>query len=246
MRLPYFLALVLAMSACSGDDPPPEIVTVHVTPADRGRQVYSDPKASPSPYNRFSCATCHASPDVPAHPPDPIFTGAPMAGVMQRSSYWGGQEFDLLSAINHCRTLFMEAAAPWSADEDAAKGLYAYLSSLPPGGAEPIPFTLTKAPHDVPAGDKAAGAEIHRRACKPCHGEIHDGAGRITTRAPLLPDEPLRDHATYSPADQRLVFVEKVRHGGFYGYGGDMAPFSNEVLSDADLGALLAYLELYR
>jgi thiosulfate dehydrogenase len=249
MGTPYFkpglLALIVAITACGSDDEP-QIVTEHVTPAERGRQLYSDPKASPSPYNRFSCATCHASPDVVADPPDQMFTGAPMAGVMQRSSYWGGQEFDLLSAINECRTLFMEATAPWSADEDPAKSLYAYLSSLPPGGAAPVPFTLTKAPYDVPAGDKAAGAEIHRRACKPCHGQIHDGEGRLTTRAALLPDEPLRDHANYSPAGQRLVFIEKVRHGGFFGYGGNMAPFSNEVLSDADLGALLAYMDLYR
>jgi thiosulfate dehydrogenase len=41
-----------------------------------------------------------------------------------------------------------------------------------------------------------------------------------------------------------LVVIEKVRHGRFFNIGGDMPLFSQEALSDEDLGALLAYLEL--
>lgn len=39
-----------------------------------------------------------------------------------------------------------------------------------------------------------------------------------------------------------VVVVEKVRHGVFFNIGGTMPPSSLEVLSDEDLGALLAYL----
>jgi thiosulfate dehydrogenase len=42
-----------------------------------------------------------------------------------------------------------------------------------------------------------------------------------------------------------LVFIEKVRHGGFLGYGGLMPPFSLEAMTDAELGALLSFLGLY-
>ena len=45
--------------------------------------------------------------------------------------------------------------------------------------------------------------------------------------------------------EDRKAFIEKIRHGGFLGYGGTMPPFSQAVLSDADLGALLAFLKLY-
>jgi thiosulfate dehydrogenase len=38
------------------------------------------------------------------------------------------------------------------------------------------------------------------------------------------------------------VFIEKVRHGGFLGYGGDMPPYSLEVLPDATVSDLLEAL----
>jgi thiosulfate dehydrogenase len=99
----------------------------------------------------------------------------------------------------------------------------------------------------VPAGpaEPAAGGEVYRRACQGCHGPLHTGAGRLAPLAPRLPDETLREHAgTYTPAETRLVFVEKVRHGPFFQYGGTMPPFSLEVLPDAELSSLLAYLGL--
>ena len=43
---------------------------------------------------------------------------------------------------------------------------------------------------------------------------------------------------------KQLVVIEKVRHGQFFGVGGSMPPYSQEALSDADLGALLAFLGL--
>ena len=44
--------------------------------------------------------------------------------------------------------------------------------------------------------------------------------------------------------DPSLVVIEKVRHGRFFNIGGEMPLFSEEALSDDDLGALLSYLEL--
>lgn len=38
------------------------------------------------------------------------------------------------------------------------------------------------------------------------------------------------------------MFVQKVRHGGFLGYGGKMPPYSQEKLTDQDLGDLLELL----
>ena len=43
----------------------------------------------------------------------------------------------------------------------------------------------------------------------------------------------------------RVTFVEKIRHGGFLGVFGNMPLYSLEAMSDADLGALLTFLDLY-
>ncbi len=86
---------------------------------------------------------------------------------------------------------------------------------------------------------------MYAAACGSCHGWRDTGLGRLTERAPILPAQTLREHAYLAPPLQRLVFVEKVRHGVFLGYSGTMPPFSRETISDADLGALLAFLGLY-
>ncbi len=67
---------------------------------------------------------------------------------------------------------------------------------------------------------------------------------RLLPNAPILPEETLANHPSpdYTDEDRRLVFVEKTRHGGFLGYGGQMPLFSAEVLSDVDMADLLAYL----
>jgi thiosulfate dehydrogenase len=61
---------------------------------------------------------------------------------------------------------------------------------------------------------------------------------------PILPDDTLAAHAppAYSPRTQRLVFIEKTRHGGFLNYGGEMPPFSLETLPDTDLSDILEAL----
>jgi len=130
---------------------------------------------------------------------------------------------------------------PYSVDGEA---LYSYLVSLKPGDARAVPFTIARAIQDVPRGDAVRGRRVYDQTCGHCHGALHDGNGRLNARFPILPEQVLAEHAEYTPLQQRLVFVEKVRHGGFLGYGGDMPPYSLEVLSDAELSDLLEALDL--
>ena len=100
---------------------------------------------------------------------------------------------------------------------------------------------------DLPAGDATRGASLYASACASCHGTVHTGAGRLTELASLLPDDPLEEHAAdgFDAVEQRVAFVDKIRHGGFFGYGGVMPPFSLEALSDEELADVLTYLSLY-
>lgn len=236
------LALSALFAACETEHVT-KTITVKGTAVEHGEALFSDPAASPSKLNKLSCATCHLAEETPGD--TRILAGAALAGATERPTFWGGQENDLLRSINACRFNFMDAQQPWAADDPDAEAMYAYLSSLAPGDASPAPFTVVKAVKDLEPGDAKAGASVYTRACATCHGAIHSGMGRITKSAPRLPDDTLVDHAEYSADEQRLVFVEKVRHGAFLGYSGNMPPFSKEALSDADLAALLAYLDLY-
>ena len=241
MRRAISLAPLLALAIACGTKT--DTRDVRGTPEQHGAAIFKDKAASPSTLNTFSCATCHAvaASDVG----DRILPGGVLAGAPARPAYWQGQEGDLLRAVNHCRYYFMGAPDPWTKDDEEAKAVYAYLVSLPGGTPSAVPFTVVAAVVDLPAGDAKAGEAVYARACKTCHGSAHTGDGRSPARAPKLPEQTLAEHAQYSRTDQRLVFVEKVRHGGFLGYGGNMPPFSKEALSDADLGALVAFLGLY-
>ena len=225
LSVAHVLVAVLLLAAGCGSQAPP-------TAAARGSALFNSTALSPSSFNVFTCATCH---DVgPAFKP-----GAPLAGATLRPSFWGGQENDLLRAVDDCRTYFMDASARLSPAEADAEELYAYLVTLEPGAPDPVPFTVVQTVADLPRGDAGRGADLFATACARCHGTMHGGGGRLATRIPVLPDQTLAAHVTYSAADQRLVFIEKIRHGGFLGYGGDMPPFSLEKLSDTDLSDLL-------
>lgn len=228
---------------CSSD-PEVSTVEVHGTAADHGRALFSDPAASPSPLNRYSCATCHRA-GAPAAGDARILSGAPLAGAPLRPTYWGGQENDLLRAINDCRYYFMSAQKPWAADDEDAEAMYAYLVSLPEEAVDAAPFTVVQAAKDLPAGDTEVGRQVFERACQACHGAVHTGEGRLTPLAPAIPDQTVAEHAQYTATEGRVVFVEKIRHGAFLGYEGSMPPFSLEVLSDDEIAGLLAYFNLY-
>ena len=88
------------------------------------------------------------------------------------------------------------------------------------------------------------GADVYEAACQGCHGEAHTGKGRPSQLAPLLPEVAQEYGELFPGVAPGLVFIEKVRHGRFFGVGGNMPPYSREALSDKDLGALLAYLGL--
>lgn len=207
----------------------------------RGHDLFRSKTLSSSALNLFSCASCH---DEKARDPEVLKPGAVLAGVTERPSYWGGQEDDLLRAIDDCRTEFMAASTPFSAREPDADALYAYLASLAPGDANAVPFTVVREIEDIPRGDATRGGPTYAKACKPCHGSMHTGFGRLDELVPVLPDDTLLAHPppAYSPRTQRLVFIEKTRHGVFLNYGGQMPPFSLEVLPDTDLADVLEAL----
>jgi len=227
-------ALVLA-GAC-GTSP-----TKHVDGVARGQALFESKELSPSTSNLFTCSTCH---DPTPGQTRIRKTGAALAGATLRATFWDGQEDDLLRAIDDCRSEFMLANAPLEANAADAEALFAYLVSLEPGDANAQPFSVVREVADVPRGDAMHGYVVYAQACEQCHGSMHDGDGRLGDIVPVLPEDTLAVHAppAYSPRTQRLVFIEKTRHGVFLNYGGEMPPFSLEVLPDTDLADVLEAL----
>ena len=237
---PLICALVAAAGCTTGD---PETKVIQGTAVDHGAALFRDASFVKTSFNTYSCATCHEASAGEAG--DAILVGVPLAGATKRPSYWGGQEPDLLQAINHCLYYFMFKDTPWTAEDVEARAMFAYLDSLPheAAGAEAAPFTVVYTVNDAPQGDAAKGGQLYARACGTCHGAAHTGASRLVERAPVLPEQTIEEHplSEYTALDRRLVFIEKTRHGTFVSYGGQMPPFSSERLSDQDLGDLLAF-----
>jgi thiosulfate dehydrogenase len=208
-----------------------------------GESVFNDPKISTSPFNVFSCATCHS---VQAGQPGVIATsfdsGYNLANVVGRSSFWGGYETTLLAAINTCLDRFM-GGRRLTADDKNARALYDYLDSLSPEPqSPPVPFTIVRnvTGLDQLKGDKVRGFDVWERGCTRCHGQPRTGAGRISDKASRVPD----DIDPIFAEQLRTVVVEKVRHGRFFGLTGVMPLYSAEVMTDAQLADLLAYIGL--
>jgi thiosulfate dehydrogenase len=235
---PWAIGLVALLGAAAAGACEGETAVETRTAVEHGEILFGLSELSPAPGNHLACSDCHDA------APRSYLTGGALAGVTSRPSYWAGQELTLLGAINHCRYYFMLADQDWTGQEVEARAVYAYLESLEGDGA-PASFTLGQVVDPGP-GDAARGKPVFEAACASCHGAIHTGEGKKTPNAPSLPDETLAEHPSpkYSDADRRLVFVQKTRHGTFRGYGGQMPPFSLEVLSDAALADLLAYLGL--
>lgn len=236
--------LAALLGACSDGGTAPEIVEVGwVTPAERGAKLFRDPSIAKYPFNFFSCATCHEAEPGSAAPL--VLPGAPLAGVTKRASFWGGHEIELLGAINECLFYFMLKDEPWTADEEDAQLVYAYLDSLPEEGPAAVPFTIPKTSEAPPQGDAGRGRALYDAACARCHGAPHTGAAPLDEElVPVLPEGPLDDHplGEYTPEERILVFVEKIRHGAFLGAGGNMPLFSMEKLSNQDVGDILTFL----
>jgi len=232
-------ALVAACASKGGTD------VERGSAVDHGRALFADPRASSSPSNAFACATCHPSDAAAAKAGEArVFPGAALGGATKRMSLWGGARVDLLESINDCRLFFMDAPAPWTSDDEDARAMFAYLQQLA-GAGDAVSFTVLHAAPDLPAGDPVAGEAAYANTCAPCHGSAHNGAGRLVTFAPKLPDDVDATHASLAPADRRLVYLRKAREGAFVLAAGAMPPFSREVLPDAQLASILAYLGQY-
>ena len=227
------VALAALAAACGGDDSPRER-----TAAERGRELFASTALSRNTFNDLACADCHATSADDSRP----LPGAPMPGVVLRPSYWGGDELDLLESINQCLTSFMLETKGLDPGDPRAVELYAFLESLPPALPDARPFTLVRDVAAVPPGDAARGEGLYASACGWCHGDPYTGAGRRVELAVVVPDETLAEHGDDPTYDVRLVFIEKIRHGRYLGFGGFMPPFSTEVLSDQDVADVLAYL----
>lgn len=211
--------------------------------AEYGEELFSDATLSDSQYNTFSCATCHAATATP--PQGTLYSGLSLHNVASRPSWWGGYETSLLDAVNFCYTAFMRGTTPLAPEDPKSRALYEYLVSISPDANAPAqPFTLVKDIADVPRGSAEWGADVYKAACQDCHGAAHTGKGRLTALAPILPEVSQEYGELFPGVSPGLVFIEKVRHGRFFGVGGNMPPYSQEALSDKDLGALLAFLGL--
>ncbi|MFZ5895603.1 MAG: c-type cytochrome [Myxococcota bacterium] len=209
---------------------------------ERGRELFESSTAlSTSRLNTYACSTCHDE-RAGSGLRKP---GAPLAGATLRPSFWGGQENDLLRSINACRTYFMLTNVPLQSGDADAEALFAYLESLEPGDPNPVAFDVVTEVEPLARGDANLGAGVYASACSNCHGAPHSGTGRLSERVSILPEDTFREHAEYSLRVQRLIFIEKIRHGRFLGYGGEMPPFSTQLLTDADVSNVLEYLSVF-
>ncbi len=237
-RLAGAALLVAALAACAV-----ETRQEVVTPEARGEHLFSDPTLGREG-NLVACVDCH---DVEGALGASGKPGAPLGGVAARDLHWGGQEDDLLDAVNQCLFWFMGRTEPLPRDDDRGVDLFAYLARLEGDATATAaqPFTLGDVVWPGP-GEASRGADVYARSCESCHGALHTGEGKLVGVAPALPDDTIFAHPpdTYAAEELRLVFVEKVRHGPFLGYGGTMPPFSLEVIADAALADLFAYMEV--
>lgn len=209
---------------------------------DYGRQLFEDPAFSGSQFNAWSCSTCHETTEVEANQ---RLSGHTLYDVAARPSWWGGESARLIDAASFCYVSFMRGPAALQPDEPRSRALYEYLKSISPSErAEAKPLTIVENITQLPRGDASAGARVYEQACAACHGAKGSGRGRNSERASILPEVTQSYAGLFPGVAPSLVVIEKVRHGQFFAVGGNMPPFALERLSDADLSALLSYLEL--
>jgi thiosulfate dehydrogenase len=226
--------IAAALFAACGDNGP-------VPAVEFGAQIFSDPRLADNPDNAYSCATCH---DVTGAPdPARIYPGHTLYDAAFRASWWGGYEAELLQAVNFCYESFMGAPAPLAPDDPKAKALYEYLASISPTRPAPAkPLTWQKYVLSIQPGDAARGEEVYAGACAICHGALGTGERRLSKAIPRLPDAIDAVAKRFPNTAPAILVVEKVRHGQFWGIGGNSPPFSRNAMIDEDLAALLAYL----
>ena len=208
---------------------------------DYGRAPFDDATVSSAPSNPFKCSTCHETTAAPTKQ----LPGYVMHDVAVRAAWWGGSVQTLLDATNQCITQFMRGKE-LAADDEKGRALFVYLASLSPDASAPtLPLTVVQNIVDIPSGDATAGKKTWDESCGNCHGAPHTGDGRLSDAVSLVPDDSIQAHGTDPKTGARPVVIEKVRHGKFFNVGGNMPLFSVEAMSDAQLGDVLAYLEMF-
>lgn len=225
------------MTGCGGDIPGPE----------RGRQLFSDPNVSTSTFNAFACATCHlvsatASPASAGAESGRVDPGYNLFNAVHRPSWWGSYETRLLDSINYCVTEFMGGRA-LVAEDVQARALYEYLNQNSPDNPSP-PLDLTVIRNvttlSTISGDPGRGRDVVQRSCQRCHGALHTGNGRLSSRVSIVPEDTINNF----PANARAVIIEKIRHGKFFNIGGVMPLYSAESISDPQIADVVTYLGL--
>ncbi len=214
--------------------------------AEYGEELFSSRTGlSFSSMNSFSCADCHITTAAAPAGDDRIVPGYSLYGAAARERFWGGQAHGLQDAVDACLVYFMRGGELDPAS-DKGKALYEYLLSITPAGSPTatLPMTVVENIQPIPLGDATRGAGLYDRACGYCHGDIHTGAGNILLREVVLPEIAMEYDELFPGVPKGLVVIELTRHGRFFDVGGSMPFFSAELLSDADLGDILAYLGL--
>ncbi|MCC6620224.1 MAG: c-type cytochrome [Deltaproteobacteria bacterium] len=223
------------LAACDGAD------AVTIGAVERGRELFASPALSGSDFNVFACATCHGTTPDDAPP-----IAVSLAGTSERQAWWGGAMRSLYDAVDFCYVYFMRGFPSLDPQGDDGRALYEYLGSLATGqgaGAlPPLPLTVVETVVEVGRGDATIGKELYDRSCAPCHGAPHTGAGRLGELVSIVPEASREYAATYG-FDPRLVVIEKVRHGQFFGVGGNMPFYPLEIMDDEALADLLEYLD---
>lgn len=219
--------------------------TVSRPAKERGEALVHDPGFSRSQFNIFACSDCHATNATE----DALmrFPGAPLGDSAFRATWWDGYTAQYLDAVNACWVFFMRGESPGLAPGDPdGDALYEYLVSISPTNPAPaIPLTFQRNIVGLVPGNAANGEQVYDMACRNCHGAAGTGAGRLHPSVVVLgPELSASYDAEFPGVDHDLLVVEKVRHGQFFGIGGNMPPFALERLSDAELADLIAYLDL--
>jgi thiosulfate dehydrogenase len=229
---PRALALVAALAGAAA------VAGCGRSAREYGEALFQDRALSDAQSNPFRCGTCHDTSNAPLLRP-----GYTMYDAAARPSWWGGTVSTLRDASNECLVEFMRGRA-LAEDDDKGRALYVYLASLAPDASAPArPLTIVQNIVNLPSGDAGRGGDVWREVCHVCHGDPHTGKGRLADIVSIVPDESISNHGTDPTTGARPVVIEKVRHGKFFGVGGNMAPFSVEALADDQLGDLLAFLE---
>ena len=217
-----------------------------VAAAEYGERVFNAPDFSDSTFNAFSCATCHSVSESQAD----AFVGPSLYNTVFRQSWWGGGAPRLLDAVNYCFTFFMRDE-PLEASDKRGRALYEYLVSISPEQGMPaLEITFQEATRGLPAGDPEQGAMAYDTHCRRCHGEPHTGEGRLSNLVVPIPQGlvawAVAEGEKYGgdPFPAGPLVIDKVRHGQFYGVGGNMPFFAPEILGDDDLAAIVAFLGL--